>query len=66
MPALLEQLSEQDMETYAGQWVAVRDGEVLKSGATPQVVADWLRKHDTAADFVYRVPARGEPTTYFF
>ena len=66
MPALLEQLSEEDLKTYAGQWVAVRDGEVLINGESPKDVADWLREHDTAADFVYRVPARGEPTTYFF
>lgn len=66
MPAVLDHPSAHELKKYAGQWVAIHNGKVLHSGDTPSKVAEWLRKHEKSADLVYRVPAKGEATTYFF
>ena len=40
----------------AGQWVAIKDDDVLHASATPQELVSWLTKHGQKADTVYRVP----------
>lgn len=40
----------------AGQWVAIRDGDVLHASATAQQLVRWLTEHGQKADSVYRVP----------
>jgi hypothetical protein len=40
----------------AGQWVAMRDDDILHASATPQALVRWLTEHDLKADSVYRVP----------
>lgn len=39
-----------------GQWVAIKDDDVLHASATPQELVGWLNKHGQKADTVYRVP----------
>lgn len=62
----IERISDADMKKYAGQWVAVKSGRVLIGAANPQGVANWLQEHGVAADYVYRVPALGEPTNWTY
>jgi hypothetical protein len=63
--AVLERLSEADVAKYAGLWVAVQHGKVLHAADSPKAVSEWLMKKRESAD-VYRVPAKGEPVSYFF
>lgn len=39
-----------------GQWVAIKDDDVLHASATPRELVGWLNKHGQKADTVYRVP----------
>jgi len=39
-----------------GQWVAIKDDDVLHASASPQELVGWLNKHGRKADTVYRVP----------
>jgi hypothetical protein len=39
-----------------GQWVAIKDDDVLHAAATPQQLVGWLSEHGQKADTVYRVP----------
>jgi len=39
-----------------GQWVALKDDEVLHSANTPQQLVGWLNEHGQSADSVFRVP----------
>ena len=64
--AVLERLSDQDIQKYGGKWVAARDGKVLYAARSPKEVSDWLTQHGKSADLVYRVPIDGDPVHYFF
>jgi hypothetical protein len=44
------------LRSLVGQWVAVRDDEVLVSAGTPQEVVSWLSRHRQRADSMFRVP----------
>ena len=44
------------LRPYVGMWVAVRDDEVVESGASPQVVITALRRAGAVADSLFRVP----------
>jgi hypothetical protein len=39
-----------------GQWVAIKDDDVLHSAASPQQLVAWLSEHGQKADSVFRVP----------
>jgi hypothetical protein len=39
-----------------GQWVAIKNDDVLHASATPQELVGWLNRHGQKADTVYRVP----------
>ena len=45
------------LRPFLGQWVAVKDDEVLVAAGKPQEVVAWLASHDRRADSVFRVPA---------
>jgi hypothetical protein len=46
----------------AGQWVAVKDDDVLHAAQTPADLVSWLARHGQRADSMFRVPedARAE------
>lgn len=39
-----------------GQWVAIKDDQLLVAAPTPHEVVGWLAKHDRRADSMFRVP----------
>jgi hypothetical protein len=39
-----------------GQWVAIKDDDILHAAASPQELVAWLAKHGRAADSMFRVP----------
>ena len=39
-----------------GQWVAIKDDDVLHASPTPHELVAWLSTHGQKADTVYRVP----------
>lgn len=39
-----------------GQWVAIKDDELLVAASTPQELVGWLARHDRRADSMFRVP----------
>ncbi len=39
-----------------GQWVAVKDEQILVAAPTPREVVGWLAQHDRRADSMFRVP----------
>lgn len=39
-----------------GEWVAIKDGELLVAAPTPKELVGWLARHDRRADSMFRVP----------
>lgn len=39
-----------------GQWVAIKDDELLVAAATPKELVGWLSRHNRRADSMFRVP----------
>jgi hypothetical protein len=50
-----ESLAEQ-MRAFTGEWVAIKDDEILHASSTPQALVRWLGNHGQKADSVFRVP----------
>jgi hypothetical protein len=44
------------LRSFPGQWVAVKDEELLVAAPTPKEVVGWLARHDLRADSMFRVP----------
>jgi hypothetical protein len=44
------------LRPLVGQWVAIKDDDVLHASPTPHELVGWLSKHGQKADSVYRVP----------
>jgi len=44
------------LRSLPGQWVAVKDEELLVAAETPQEVVGWLAQHDRRASSMFRVP----------
>ncbi len=44
------------LRAMVGQWVAVKDDELLVAASTSREVVDWLARHDRHADSMFRVP----------
>jgi hypothetical protein len=55
-PAAAPETLAERLRPLAGQWVAVKDGDVLHVGDTPQRLVAWLSEHGQKADSVFRVP----------
>ena len=45
------------LRPFIGQWVAVRDEEVLVAANSPAEVVSWLAQHHQQAQSMFRVPA---------
>lgn len=50
-----ESLAER-MRAFTGEWVAVKDDEILHASRSPQELVRWLGNHGQKADSVFRVP----------
>jgi hypothetical protein len=50
-----ESLAER-MRPFTGEWIAIRDDEILHASSTPQALVRWLGSHGHKADSVFRVP----------
>jgi hypothetical protein len=50
-----ESLAER-MRAFTGEWVAIKDDEILHASKSPQALVRWLGNHRQKADSVFRVP----------
>lgn len=50
-----DRLAEQ-LRSLAGEWVAIRDNDVLHAAHTPRELVAWLGQHGQKADRMFRVP----------
>lgn len=44
------------LRPHIGEWVAVKDDDVLVAADNPAAVLTWLSQHDQTADSMFRVP----------
>jgi len=44
------------LRPHIGEWVAIKDDDVLVSADSPTAVLAWLSQHDQTADSMFRVP----------
>ncbi len=44
------------LRPLAGQWVAIKDDDILHAAGTPQQLVGWLGEHGQTAESVFRVP----------
>ena len=44
------------LRAFTGEWVAIKDDEVLHAARSPQALVGWLARHGQKADSVFRVP----------
>lgn len=44
------------LRPLAGQWVAIKDDDIIRAADTPQELVDWLGRRGRKADSVFRVP----------
>jgi hypothetical protein len=44
------------LRPLVGQWVAIKDDDILYGAKTPQQLIGWLSEHGQKADSVFRVP----------
>lgn len=56
LPAAHAGLDDQ-LRRHTGDWVAVRDGQILTASPDPGAVVRWLREHHERAEQLFRVPA---------
>ena len=50
-----ESLAER-MRAFTGEWIAIKDDEILHASKSPRALVGWLGKHGQKADSVFRVP----------
>jgi hypothetical protein len=44
------------LRSLRGEWVAIKDNELLVAASTPQELVRWLARHRRKADSMFRVP----------
>ena len=44
------------LRPFVGQWVAIKDEDIIRAADTPQELVGWLGQHGRKADSVFRVP----------
>jgi len=44
------------LRAHTGEWVAIKDEDVLYTAGSPQELVGWLSRHGQRADSVFRVP----------
>jgi hypothetical protein len=50
-----ESLAER-MRAFTGEWIAIKDDEILHASSTPQALVRWLGNNGQKADSIFRVP----------
>lgn len=58
------QISPEDAQKYAGQWVAIKDGRVVYGADDAKGVIDWVSRSKVEPDLVAALPAEGDPDTW--
>lgn len=53
-------LSQKDIKRYAGRWVAIKDGKVIKDADNPEAVVTWLRHEGIEPDILRQLPTDAE------
>lgn len=53
-------LPQEEIERYAGRWVAIKDGAVIKDADDPETVVNWLRDQGIEPDIVRQLPTEAE------
>jgi len=51
----LERLADR-MRPLSGQWVAIKDDDIIHASRSPQELVGWLGQHGQRADSMFRVP----------
>lgn len=53
-------LPQEEIRKYAGRWVAIKDGIVVKDAADPETVVKWVRDQRVEPDIVRQLPTEAE------
>ena len=51
------------LRSFSGEWVAIKDDDVLHAAKTPRELVEWLSRHGQTADSMFRVPEDELATT---
>jgi hypothetical protein len=51
------------LRSFSGEWVAIKDDDVIHAAETPRELVQWLSHHGQKADSVFRVPEDELATT---
>ncbi len=57
-----ERLSDR-LRSLSGQWVAIKDDDIIHASGSPQELVGWLGQHGQKADTMFRVPEDELATT---
>lgn len=55
-PAVAPQSLADRLRPFTGQWVAIKDEDILYAAGTPRELVGWLGRQGQSADSVFRVP----------
>lgn len=64
-PAFVE-VSDEDVERFRGQWVAVKDGRVIFGSPDGGAVWDWLDEQGIEEATIFRIRGKDEPTSWTY
>ncbi len=62
----LESMTSEEVERYAGQWIAVASGEIVAHGKDPRRVHDDGRKADKGDPFMEYIYAGPEEVPFYY
>lgn len=65
-PPVIADVPEEDLERYAGQWVAVKDGKVIFGSQDGGAVWDWLDEHGVEDATIVRLRGKNEQKVWMF
>lgn len=60
----VRRLTNEDMLEFAGKWVAIKDGRVLKASESGAEVIEWVERTGEHPDLVMELPLADEPTDW--
>jgi hypothetical protein len=46
----------EQLRALSGEWVAIKDDDVIHAAKTPRELVEWLSRHGRKADSMFRVP----------
>lgn len=62
-PVLSGQSLADRLRPLVGQWVAIKDDEIMHAATSPHRLVGWLTEHGQQADSMFRVPEDARATT---